>query len=564
MGAFGRGSRGAVRMGARWGATLLLIAVACLWPVRTQAAPPDPRFGAVEAFFAPFDADEAGVAWERVLFYWREIQPEPGMWREDYFPPEILHREVSAGREIVGLLINPPGWANGYAGDRGVPLGLHLPIDNPQNYWAEFVFRIVSQYRGVIRHWILWNEPDVWDASHFGYTWDGTLEEFAQLTRVGYLAAKRADPDCVVHLAGLTYWWDVEYGRRPFFERLLEEMAKDPNAGAHGFYFDVVSLHIYFKPRTIPDIVEKTRAAMRRYRLDKPIWVDETNAPPFDDPQHPIAYPRFRVTQAEQRAFVVQAFALALASGVERVAVYKMSDRPSIEPWEEPFGMVRVDGTRRLAYDALRAAIRFMTGARSARWEDKGTFAMVSLDQGERTTRIVWNWTAEPAVAVVPAAAPMGIQFSLDGEERPSAATGGFRRLALPPAVCGQPRCDIGGEPVILVEDAPVAMVGRLIPTATPTRSPEPTVTPAPTRSPEPTATPTPLPTRTLSRTRATSPTPTPWVRGQASPSPTPPAPAQEADSRVPFAWGGMVGLAAGALIAVGAARQARRANRRR
>lgn len=539
-------------MGVRWGATLLLMAVACLGPVRTQAAPPDSRFGAVEAFFAPFDADEAGVAWERVLFYWREIQPAPDVWREDYFPPEILHRELAAGREIVGLLINPPGWANGYAGDRGVPSGLYLPIDHPQNYWAQFVFRIVSQYRGVIRHWILWNEPDVWDASHFGYTWAGTLEEFAQLTRVGYLAAKRADPDCVVHLAGLTYWWDVEYGRRPFFERLLEEMAKDPNAAANGFYFDVVSLHIYFKPRTIPDIVGKTRAAMHRYRLDKPIWVDETNAPPFDDPQHPIAYPRFRVTQAEQRAFVVQAFALALASGVERVAVYKMSDRPSIEPWEEPFGMVRQDGSRRPVYDAFRAVVSYMAGAKAARWEDKGMFAMVLLDQGERTTRIIWNWTAEPAVVVVPAAALMGIQFSLDGEERPSVAVGGVHRLALPPAVCGQPRCDIGGEPVILTEDAPVAMVGRLIPTATPTCSPEPT------------ATPTPLPTHTPSRTPSPSPTLTPRIRGQTSPSPTPSAPAQEADSRVSSAWGGVVGLAIGVLIAVGVARQARRANRRR
>lgn len=539
-------------MGARWGATFLLIAVACLWPVGTQAAPPDPRFGAVEAFFAPFDADEAGVAWERVLFYWREIQPEPGMWREDYFPPEILHREVSAGREIVGLLINPPGWANGYAGDRGVPLGLHLPIDHPQNYWAQFVFRMVSQYRGVIRHWILWNEPDVWDASHFGYTWAGTLEEFAQLTRVGYLAAKRADPDCVVHLAGLTYWWDVEYGRRPFFERLLEEMAKDPNAAANGFYFDVVSLHIYFKPRTIPDIVGKTRAAMRRYGLDKPIWVDETNAPPFDDPQHPIAHPRFRVTLSEQKAFLVQAFALALASGVERVAVYKMSDRPSIEPWEEPFGMVRQDGSRRPVYDAFRAAVSYMAGAKAARWDDRGAFATVSLDQGTRTTRVLWNWTSEPLVAEVAAAAPLGLVLSPEGGSQESAAKSGFHSVALPPAVCGQPRCDIGGEPVILMEDAPVAMVGRLIATATPTPSPEPT------------ATLTPLPTRTPSRTLAPSLTPMPWIRGQASPSPTPPAPAQEADFRVPSAWGGVVGLAVGALIAVGAARQARRANRRR
>ncbi len=536
----------------RWAAAVILVVLSGLWPAWAQAEPPDPRFGAVEAFFAPFDADDAGVAWERVLFYWREIQPEPNVWRDDYFPPEILHREVSAGREIVGLLINPPGWANGYRGDQSPPEGLYLPVDHSDNYWAQFVARIVSQYRGVIRHWVLWNEPDVWDSSHFGYTWAGTLEEFAQLTRVGYLAAKRANPDCVVHLAGLTYWWDAEYGRRPFFERLLEEIAKDPDASAHGFYFDVVSLHIYFKPRTIPEIVEKTRAALRRYGLDKPIWLDETNAPPFDDPQHPIAHPRFRVTLSEQRAFLVQAFALALASGVERVAVYKMSDRPSIEPWEEPFGMVRVDGSRRPVYDAFRTAARLMAGARSARWEDKGPFAVVSLDQGVKTTRILWNWTAETVVARVAAAAPRAVMVLPDGQAQESEAVAGFHTISLPPAACSLPRCDIGGEPVILVEEAPIQMVGRLIPTATPTA----TWTPEP--SPTRTATLTPTATRAASSTPAILRSSTPIGHTPTVPRAAPTAApiGDEARSSPSPLWIGGLGLAVGALIAIRARRR--------
>jgi len=541
-------------------AALCLILLPGLVPASAYAAPPDPRFGAVEAFFAPFDADEAGVAWERVLFYWREIQPEPGVWRDDYFPPEILRREVSAGREIVGLLINPPGWANGYRGDQAPPEGLYLPIDDPRNHWAQFVGRIVAQYRGVIRHWILWNEPDVWDSSHFGYTWAGTLEEFAQLTRVGYLAAKQANPDCVVHLAGLTYWWDVEYGRRPFFERFLEEMAKDPSAAAHGFYFDVVSLHIYFKPRTIPEIVEKTRAAMSRYGLDKPIWVDETNAPPFDDPQHPVAHPRFRVALSEQKAFLVQAFALALASGVERVAVYKMSDRPSIEPWEEPFGMVRSDGSRRPVYDAFRTAVSFMAGAKKARWEDRDAFAVITLDQGPKTTRILWNWTSGPVAAKVAAATSQGLLYSLDGQAQESVAEGGFHVIPLPPAACGLPRCDIGGAPVMLVEEAPAGLVGRLIPTATPTATPTPAPSPTWTATPLPTATPTPTPTA------ASVPTATPTVRAAAQPdataTPTPPE-AARARSQLP-AWLPGLGLAVGVLAALSAARWTARTIRRR
>ena len=101
--------------------TLALTLLVCLGVVSAHAAPPDPRFGAVEAFFAPQEADEAGVAWERVRFCGREVQPQRDEWRDDDFPPEILQRELSAGREIVGLLINPPGWANSNRGDRGAP-----------------------------------------------------------------------------------------------------------------------------------------------------------------------------------------------------------------------------------------------------------------------------------------------------------------------------------------------------------------------------------------------------------------------------------------------------------
>lgn len=484
----------------------LLMALFPLVPARAQ--PPDPRFGAVEAFFAPHEADEAGIGWERVLFYWREIQPSPDHWRDDYFPPGILQRELSAGREIVGLLINPPGWANSNRGDKGVPDGLYLPYNHPDNRWGQFVSRIVTQYRGVIRHWILWNEPDVWDPSHFGHTWDGTVEEFAQLTKVGYLAAKAADPDCVVHLAGLTYWWDAEYGRQPYFQRLLEVLSQDTDAAAHGFYFDVASLHIYFKPRTIPLLIGHTQDTMRRYGLDKPIWLDETNAPPRDDPAHPIDHPRFPVTLSEQQAFLFQAFALALSAGAERVAVYKMSDRPHIEPWEEPFGLVRPDGSRRPAYEALKSIIRLFSGTQTAEWDDHDAYAAVTLDQGEKTTTLLWNWTSEELPVQIAAVAPSAELISPDAPSASITPEAGQYRLTLPPAECGSGgHCDIGGKPLILVEAGAAHLRGQFVP---PTATAQPANTPLP---PTHTSTPTPSPTKS------------PVTMPSAMPSPTRPQP---------------------------------------
>jgi hypothetical protein len=65
---------------------VLLAVTAVLSPIRqgnqlkAQTAV-DPRFGAVESFWAPNEAAELGVGFDRILFYWNEIQPNgPGDW----------------------------------------------------------------------------------------------------------------------------------------------------------------------------------------------------------------------------------------------------------------------------------------------------------------------------------------------------------------------------------------------------------------------------------------------------------------------------------------------------
>ena len=192
-------------------------------PISAQPPPrPDPRFGAVEAFYAPEAATQAGVGWERVLFWWRGLQPNgPHEWDIHYFPDGVFNEERAQGREIVGMLANAPDWANGGQGTAGVPQGLYLPYNDANNLWGQFVHRIVSLYKGRIDHWIIWNEPDVWDPGHPGYTWAGSVEDYYQLLKVGYLAAKEANPQCTIHLAGLTFWWDAEHGREQYFNRFL-------------------------------------------------------------------------------------------------------------------------------------------------------------------------------------------------------------------------------------------------------------------------------------------------------------------------------------------------------
>ena len=54
--------------------------------------------------------------YQRISFLWSGLQPSgPEDWNAFYLPDDLIASELAAGREIVGLLMSPPAWANGTA-----------------------------------------------------------------------------------------------------------------------------------------------------------------------------------------------------------------------------------------------------------------------------------------------------------------------------------------------------------------------------------------------------------------------------------------------------------------
>src|SRR3990172_4370349 len=485
-----------------------------------QSAPPDSRFGAVEAFRAPVEAAELGLGWERIIFFWSQLQPySPDDWNVFHVEDGWLADAAAHGRQVVGLIEGTPKWATDGTLGAGVPRGLYLPIDDPSNLWATFVRALVRRYAGRIDHWIIWNEPDI-APGEYGMQWEGTVADFVQLTKVAYLVARQENPGAVIHFAGLTYWHDVVNKRPLYLQRYIDEARKDPDAAANNFYFDAVSLHIYFTTDSVYDITAQFAALLRRNGLSQPIWINETNAAPYDDPLNPWTIPDWTVTLDQQAGFVVQAFAQGLAAGAQRVAVYKLSDYPGYPPGYEPYGMIRSDGSRRPAFEALRTAITHFAGARSARMDRAETRAIVTLDRGDKVTRVLWARGGEDVPVSLPALAPQALLVAHLGQAQTIAPVDGVYQLTLPGALCNDPKhgCAVGGAPLILVEEGSAAQ----LPTAAP-------ATPAPaaesvTETPAPSSTPTATPTRTptASRTPTATPTKTATATATLTPAPTP------------------------------------------
>ena len=431
-------------------------------------APPDRRFGAVDAFAASYSASYAGIGWERINFDWASLEPSgTESWNRAAVSGAIIAHEIAAGREIVGIIGGTPGWA---MDSHGLPRGLYLPANSPANLFGAFVKELARRYRGRVRHWIVWNEPDVWDPHVRGYTWPGSVDDFARLQKVAYVQIKSVDPMLVVHLAATTYWWDAAYGRPLYLGRLLDALARDPAARTHDYYFDVASAHIYNVPDDVERIIRIDHALMRAHGFDKPIWLDETNATPTLDGAWTMVAPPWNATAQEQAAFVAQATSLAIAAGAQRVSFYKMADPVHISPRAYPVGLVRPDGTARPVVAALRATTHALAGWIGA--QDLGTLSgirAVAVDRGGRGgTLVLWNTRPWYAAVTVGIATPSGVAPRMlaahvaviadDDALLPvvPAIAGGqvVLHLNLEPSACARdPLCHsrIGGAPVLVV-----------------------------------------------------------------------------------------------------------------
>ena len=448
----------------------------------------DTRIGVAEGFRNAGLMSDIQAGWERVILPWDQLQPSGGGNNGNLgitLSNDQLQNELNRGVHVVGLLEFTPEWAatNPESGRRSPPRNLALPFDDPNNSWGDFVARTVKYYAGRIDDWVLWNEPEFrpGDAGAGGsFTWLGSDEEFAQLLKVGYLAAKKANPNAVVSFPGTSYWVDLESKRPQFYERLLSILSQDPDAARNGFYHDVVALNLYRAPDDIYRVDTLIKDIQKRFGIDKPVWLTETNAMPSDD--QAIACPHadaaIQTTMDQQASYAVQAFAMAAAAGYQRYEFYQIVDQ---NPCTEPavWGLTRDDGSKRPVADALRTAVPLISGYTAVHfaplvrdtedwspWPSDSSSLMpnwqvyqVAFDKGGgRRVTALWNGDGATLTARVRKAGTSAVLVSRNGQTQRAREASGWWVFSLPGATAHYPEDPagyhfIGGEPVFLVED---------------------------------------------------------------------------------------------------------------
>ncbi len=266
---------------------------------------------------------DAGFGWVKQALGWRDIEPEKGQF--DWSRTDRIVQQVEAyGLDLLVRVDQQPAWAGGGYPNNGPP-------DNPEDF-GNFLYAMASRYRGRIRAYQVWNEPNL-NRPDGGGEWGGrppNATEYVALLKVAYRRIKEADPEAIVISAGLT-----PTGSQPpvaipddvYLEQMYQAMDNHSSEG----YFDVLGVHApgyKAPPEMSPDEVmqnqdvyghgrwfcfrrvEDLRAIMVRYGdEDKQVAVLEFGW--TSDPRPDSPYNWHAVTEEEKGEYMVRAYQFA-------------------------------------------------------------------------------------------------------------------------------------------------------------------------------------------------------------------------------------------------------------
>ncbi len=341
-----------------------------------------PEYGA-QAFlwWRPETADrdlglmrDAGLTWVKQQFAWRDIE---GAGKGKFIwdnADQAVNLSNAKGIDILARVDNAPDWAApGCFSAANKTMG---PAKNMQD-WLDFLTAFVTRYKGRIRAYEIWNEPNLareWCSQPPSPT------AYLALLKASYAKIKSIDPNAMVVSAGLTPTTQSNNAAMPdatFVEQMYSAM-KNNSTG----YFDALGVHAPgFKapPETSPDDVARNPAynhgegaagriySFRHVEDIRKIMVAHGDSAKqivileFGwtlDTVHP-AYSWFRVDEQTQAAYIVGAFQYAKknwAPWIGAMFVIYMANPDWTKDTEEYWWAIdQPDGTPRGAYVRLKA-----------------------------------------------------------------------------------------------------------------------------------------------------------------------------------------------------------------
>lgn len=276
---------------------------------------------------------ELGVQWHRDWISWKDWQPEkPVDGRSNIRESSIgmldsvVNMSQARGIKVYALITNAPLWANGRSE------GTYIPGDgdpgNPEfqkfvEDYGNFVFEVVSMYKGRIDYWEIWPEPDLapnWRIDNPPLDFNERVRKqargYSYLLKTAYVRAKEANPNAVIISGGVTSFTS------DWFMPALYEYGAGP-------YFDKMGIHPYTlnqKPsesRLFSRIGNIRRTMNNNGDVGKAIWITETGwTTAGSSPTH-------TVTEAQKKEYLTNALQTVLTDypSIEVLTFFRLMDQ---------------------------------------------------------------------------------------------------------------------------------------------------------------------------------------------------------------------------------------------
>jgi Glycosyl hydrolase catalytic core len=332
-------------------------------------AAPDLRFG-VQTHFAqgwPLSwvpaASALGIPTIRDELYWNVVETSAGVYT---FPAAYDAYMAALKQANLAPLIELDFANPNYDGGETPYTASGIAA------YANYAVAVLGHYGSQIGAVEIWNEYNGTFAS--GPATEDEPGTYTRMLKQAYAQIKGQRPDVTV-LGGATAGVPLPYWQQLFQDGALSSM-------------DALSIHPY-RYNQPPEGIETAVTALQNLTEQyddgkaKPIWVTEIGWPIQGAGDGQLA-----IDETTQAKFLVRAYALLLAAGVQRIYWYDLVDDPN-----SPMGLYRPDGTARPSATALKVMIQQLSGAAFQEEEPSadGVYSIFFTRPDGTQIRVMWS-----------------------------------------------------------------------------------------------------------------------------------------------------------------------------
>lgn len=310
-------------------------------------------------------AAQAGVKWSREEFNWGMLEPRKGEYNWPFFD-HLVSTAESYGIQVYGIAAYWTGWTQPYT-EQGI-----------EDY-LDYLRACVTRYRGRIKHWEIWNEPNI-------FFWQGSREMYAELLIRSYQMIKEIDPE--IQVLGLSTA-GIDFN---FIDQMLKKETP----------FDILTIHPYRSVLVEETFINDLQKADRQINPSpeaprRPIWNTEMGWATHTE-HHMLRQDFTPNSERKQAEFLARTHLTTIASGVNPKNFWYNFRNDGDDPWYFEFnmGITRQDFSPKPAYAVFSVMTHVLKGTRFAKLVtlEDGTLAaafLPSSPQESKTVVALWN-----------------------------------------------------------------------------------------------------------------------------------------------------------------------------